>query len=676
MRIPARPAQLARGLLLLAGFVLLAAATMWPLPAHLQTHLLGDPTGDTGVYVWNLWIFRHELIRHGHLPFSTDHVFSYTGGADFSLHNYAPIAGLLGAPLIGLVGLVGTFNLLMILLVACSGCAVYALARRLGLGPTAAWAGGAVFLACPVLTARETAHFSLVIAAPLPLFLWALFRTLDSRRVRDAILVGTLCGVASYCDAYYGIYCLLMGLLVVGWRFLRVDVHRNPLRLQGWKRTVEGLLVFAAVAAVGPMAAGIDHATIAGVRIGLEAPYTPMLATLVLGVARAYLEWRPAVRLYDPSGFLAPLVRLSGISIAACLVVLSPVLVGIGLRYVNGRLPGTEIYWRSSPRGVDLLAYLVPNPNHPLLKSVSGSWFLPDKQDAFPEFVGSFSVVALAVIGFAAWRRRLPALWIAFTLFFALLSLGPFVYVAGMNTYFPGPWAFLRYVPVVGMARAPSRFAIVAALGLSVLFAYAVQAWMDGRRSSGWRWAQAAMVGAALAAELFAIPRPLYSAVVPEVYRLIATTSDESGRLLELPTGVRDGTSSLGDFNASSQYFQTSHRRRLIGGYLSRVSRWRQTESLREPVLAALFALGEGRDVSPALQREAANSRQAFLARSCVRYVVVNKRRATPSMRNFAVETLRLLSVHSDEDYELLTPIDPPACDPDRPSPADASALR
>ena len=173
--------------------------------------------------------------------------------------------------------------------------------------------------------------------------------------------------------------------------------------------------------------------------------------------------------------------------------------------------------------------------------------------------------------------------------------MGPFLYIGGVNTYIPGPWALLRYVPIVGMARSPSRFAIVAALGMSLLFGFAVQAWLQqhGPRLPR-RWLGIGAVTAALAIELVSVPRPLYSAAVPDVYRLIATTDDESGRLLELPTGVRDGTSSLGDFNASTQYFQTSHHRRLIGGYLSRVSRWRRTENLRSPVLHALFTLAEG----------------------------------------------------------------------------------
>ena len=39
------------------------------------------------------------------------------------------------------------------------------------------------------------------------------------------------------------------------------------------------------------------------------------------------------------------------------------------------------------------------------------------------------------------------------TIGFGLLALGPFVHVAGVNTYLPTPWTLLRYVPLIGEAR-------------------------------------------------------------------------------------------------------------------------------------------------------------------------------------------------------------------------------
>jgi hypothetical protein len=648
------------------AFMLLAAAMTWPLPLHLNTHLLGDPSGDTGVYIWNVWIFRHEILRHGHLPFSTAHIFGFTGGADFALHNYAPLAGLFGALLIAPLGLVGTFNVLMIAAIAASGCGAFALARRLGLSRPAAWAGGILFIAAPSLTARQTAHFSLVIAAPLPLFLWALLRTMDTLHKRDAMLVGLLCAMATYGDAYYGIYCALMGTVLLAYRFTRIET-RHLTKHRKVRRAIDFAIALLSIAIAWRVLTGGTNVRIGALKIGMQTLYTPMLVVFVLLLARAWTTYRPALRVHDPENRLRPLLRLGSISVTTCLTLLTPLLIGIALRYWTNRLPGTEVYWRSSPRGVDLLAYLVPNPNHPLFGTVTRQWFLPDKADAFPEFIGSFSIVGALVIGRAARRRALPYEWVVFTGFFVWLSLGPFLYAGGVNTFIPGPWALLRYVPIVGMARSPSRFAIVAALGMSMLFAFAVQDWMRTRvASTSVHRLVIGLVAAALAFELVAVPRPLYSAAVPDVYKLIATTNEDSERLLELPTGLRDGTSSVGDFNASSEYFQTTHRRQLIGGYLSRISPWRRRENLQTPMLRALFALGEGRDLSPAWRHDAEASRDDFLARSCVRYVVINKRRATPALQTFAIEVLRLTGVHEDEDYQLLIPTNPPQCTADK----------
>jgi hypothetical protein len=646
------------------GYAVLTGVLTWPLPLHMRTHLLGSTSGDTGVYVWNLWIFRHELLRHAHLPFSTEHVFAFSGGADFSLHNYTPIAGLLGMPFIAGLGVVGAFNLVLLIFVCASGLATFLLARRLGLAPVAAWIAGAIFMASPVLTGRETVHISLVTAAPLPLFLWALLRALDSKRTRDALLTGLLVAVATYCDAYYGIYCVLMGAFVLAWRFGSVTTFRAAAVSRAGATTVDVLIAVLLLVVVWRVVNGGSDIMVGSLRIKLQTLYNPVLALTCLVAIRAWLTWRPAIRFQVPPGELRELVRLGAVSIVLCLALLSPVLIGIALRAARGQLPATEIFWRSSPRGVDLLAYLVPNPNHPWFGASTRSWLLPDRPDAFPEFVASFSIAAFVVIAVAAWRRVLPRLWVAFTGFFLLLSLGPFVHVAGINTFVVGPWAVLRYVPVIGMARSPSRFAIVVALGLSLLFAFALEAIWRRRAGSRRAWAAALMAG--LVFEVLPAPRALYSAAVPEVYDLVASSgaNDETERLLELPTGIRDGTSSIGNFNPASTFFQTRHRRPIIGGYLSRVSGWRKRLNERSPMLRAIFALSEGRPVPGDWLDAARASREPFLRRSCVRFVVLDKTLASPALRAFAVDALDLARVHEDASYELFVPVDPPACDP------------
>ena len=76
----------------LSAFVLVAVLQSWPLPIRLFTHLTGPPAGDTGVYVWNTWVFRHELVEGRRSPFYTDRIFSLDARADLSLHNYTVFA--------------------------------------------------------------------------------------------------------------------------------------------------------------------------------------------------------------------------------------------------------------------------------------------------------------------------------------------------------------------------------------------------------------------------------------------------------------------------------------------------------------------------------------------------------------------------------------------------------
>lgn len=646
----------------LVGFGALAVVLTWPLALHLTTDLPGDPRGDTGVYVWNLWIFRHELLDHAHLPFTTRHVFALTGGADFSLHNYTPIAGLLGVPLIPQLGVVGAFNVVLMVVLSLSGAAVYGLARYTGLRPASAGLAGALFMAAPLISARETAHLSLVTNAALPLFLWALFRVLDHPTRVGAALVGTAVAVATYSDAYYGIFAVIMGCFVLAWRYLRLESVTPSTPGQVRTRWLDTVLGVALAAAILPSLASLSELRVGSLVLrGLDRPFTPLLIVVGLGCLRLWITRRPSLHVVSATERPARLFELGLVAVGVCLLLLSPLLVGIGQRYWQGRLPDTHIYWRSSPRGVDLLAYVVPNPTHAWVGRWTERWLLPDVQDAFPELVASFSIVAIAAVGFAVARREVPRMWVAFTGLFVLLSLGPFIHVGGINTFVVGPWALLRYVPLVGMARSPSRFAIVAALGLSMLCASAVQTWLDQRRS---RTVGVLLLVCLMAVEMVPGPRRLFSAAVPDVYQLVTTSDDEGGRLLELPAGIRDGTSSIGNFTASTAYFQTSHRRPLIGGYLSRVSEWRKRESLRSPMLRALYLLSTPDGTLDAeLARTARDSRDEFLNRSCIRYVLVDKGRASESLRAFAREALNLTTLHEDAGYELFTPLGAPACE-------------
>ena len=77
------------------GYVCVAVAFSWPLPLYLGSAITGDPGGDTGVYVWNQWVFQYEALVEHTNPLRTDHILSTTDRVDLSQHNYTVFLNLL-----------------------------------------------------------------------------------------------------------------------------------------------------------------------------------------------------------------------------------------------------------------------------------------------------------------------------------------------------------------------------------------------------------------------------------------------------------------------------------------------------------------------------------------------------------------------------------------------------
>ena len=338
---------------------------------------------------------------------------------------------------------------------------------------------------------------------------------------------------------------------------------------------------------------------------------TPVLVLSALALLRIAWHYRTHLEHVDgPHAWRT--LRLATIAGVFAAVMLAPVLYAVDRAYRAGRLR----------RPADVLAQQ-PARRRPRFPSCCRTRTTRSAPASFrrssprgPTPTRERGLVPFVVIGVVvvAWRRgwSIPRLWGGFSALFALLSLGPFVHIAGMNTYIPGPWALLRYVPLLGLARTPARFTTVLMLMLGrAVCGGAVLAHVRGLRPGGVRIL--AGVTALLLFELLPVPRVLYSAEVPRVYRHIAAAPDDT-RVLELPFGVRDGTSSVGNFTARSQFFQTYHHKMLFGGYLSRVSRRRISEIRRYEMLDALITLSEGGRSTPAA-RHTGRGRPAFAER-------------------------------------------------------------
>jgi Predicted membrane protein (DUF2079) len=634
-----------RSALALLGYALSAVLFLWPLPNNVTGSLTGSVSGDTGVYVWNIWVFRHEIVAHGHLPLFTSKILALTPPIDLSLHNYTIFQDVLAFPLLPLLGVVATFNLVQLAMLTLTGFATYLLARRVTERDAEAWLAGLLFAFSPTMIAKSTAHFSLLAAAPLAFFLLLLLRVEQTGKLRDAALAGLVVAWAALCDAYYGIYCVLLFCVFAGARLVRMERHAPPMPLA---RVLDVLMLCLGGLVFGILASGGRRVQLLGITVSMRSAYTPMLLLTLTALVRLALVAR--LRLAAPGFDPKPIVGMLLAGGLVCATMLSPVLYALGHRMAEGGRLQEEIFWRSSPSGIDLAAWLLPNPNHPLAGSIWREWLTRERGDAFPEQVASLTFVAVAVVGLALWKRRqpLPRMWLAITVSFALLALGPFIRVAGIETYIPGPWALLRYVPIVGGARMPTRFVVPAMLAFSVLFAVCLARLATGPR----RRMVLAVVGVLLVFELWPAPRPLHTAEVPGIYRTIK--EDPRGiRILELPFGIRDGVMSEGDFSASSQFYQTYHEKALIGGYLSRIPVSEVAKYRRFPLLSALLDLSERKPPDPGTERLAREDAQPLVERTRMGYVVIDTQRASPALREFAVSAFGLVKIAAEDGREL-----------------------
>lgn len=639
---------------MLASYVVVSALQAWPLPLHLTTHLTGSPDGDAGVYIWNTWVFRHELAAGHWIPMSTQTVLPLNGPTDLSLHNYTIFADIVALPLQPLFGIVGAFNLIYLLNVALAGLGMFYLARRVSGRTAEAWLAGLLFMCSPFLSARGAGHYSLVAAAPLPFFVCAFERWWAQRRIRDAFLVSGIVAWAAGCDPYYAVYCVMLAAAILGRHLLRVQVMPERWRAQRLRWALDATIAVAGAFMLWLIVAGGSDLHVFGATITVHSLYTPMLIFAALVGARLWLAVRPRVS-WPSLQELARLVRPAAAVGVVTTILLAPQLYAMGELVATGRLTRAPVGWRSSAPGVDLLAFFIPNPSHPLMPAGVIDWLSHRPGGGYADQVASVSYVALVVIALA-WRRahfRPMRFWTVITLGFAALTLGPFVQIGGLTTFVPTPWTLLRYVPLVGDARMPSRFDVVVMMGLAAIFAGALAALT--RQSPHRRRLILTTTGVLLAFELLPAPRPLFAAEVPHVYRTIAS-DPRPVRVLDLPFGIRDGLTTVGNFDPANQYYQTLHHKTIIGGYLSRVPQSDRDEYLAIPMIKVITALSENRAPAAVDLEKARASVRQFLARSRIGYVVIDDKTTPLPLREFVMSALHLVRVDASPGFELFVP--------------------
>ena len=313
-------------------------------------------------------------------------------------------------PLLRTFGSVATFNIVYLLMVILAGYALFRAGLVCHRTAVESWLAGALFSWSPWMVTRGIGHFSLVAAAPLPIFILLLLRCRDRPRMRDGLALGaTICWAATT-DPYYAVYCVMIAIVfLVG---VTVRSHHEV-------RATEPRTLDLLIACVGGFTVSllIGHGwqlNILGVHVTSHQLYTPMLLLTLLGMVRVAWPYRHFVVSVDGPQALH-LIRVASVAAMVGAIMLSPVLYAVGVRIRDTGFEATSVLWRSSPAGLDLLTFLLPNPNHPLAPDWLRAWLTP-RPDRYLENVASLTFTAIIAIVAAlrtGWRPS--AFWIALT---------------------------------------------------------------------------------------------------------------------------------------------------------------------------------------------------------------------------------------------------------------------
>jgi hypothetical protein len=634
----------------IACYLAIALLFWWPLPLHLLDALPGPASGDTGVYVWNLWLFRHEIVAHQSFPFETLEILNAGSGGPLplSLHNYTPFADALALPLIGWIGLVPTFNTLIIGNCVLTAYAMFLYARSRTGDSGAAFAGGLLFGFSPYMMARATEHFSLAQAAPLPIFGLLMLKTYQRPTTSLAALAGVTVAWAYMSDPYYAVYCLMMALFTVTYSLFSIEPRGEEFR-QTWTPTALTLgLLCSGGLILGMLLTGGGDVNVLGTSISVRRLYTPMLVFTALLISRVLATLRQRVTWQMP--FRYAHLRAGIVTAAICLLALTPVLYAMASPWSGHVWAAPPVWWRSSAPGIDLAAWFVPNPMHPWFTNLSRGW-LYSLPNGYVENIASIPWTAVGLI-IVTWRFtgfRGAGGWWAFLIVFGLLSLGPFIRVASQNTFVPTPWAVIRYLPILGAARMPTRLTILVMLAVAMLVSLALA---QLREATGRPGRVLFVALTLLLLELLPAPRELFPATIPGVTRIIAS-DPRAIRVLNLPFGFKDGLGSRGGFSTAYQYYQTAHGKPLIGGYLSRLPPGASDWYRQSPTLRVLLRLSEQRPAGLEMINEALLEAPRFVRDTRIGYVLVDRERAPAELVAFAERALSLTLIAEDSGFAL-----------------------
>ena len=424
-----------------ALFLALTLLLTWPLPLHPASAAM--PMGPDGdLFAWTLAWDAHAFLAQPLTLFDANIYHPLRHTLAFSENLIG--SAFVAAPIIWATGNpVLALNAVVLLSVMLCGLGAYVLARRLGLGPAAAVVAGVIFAFSPPRFFRS-GQLHLGVVQWMPFALASLHAYFDTGRRRHLVAAAALVTLQALSSGHGAVFLALAIGVVAVWRLARFLAGRlqHQRPIGNSPDADEQTLTAPGRAPAGRVAGLASAALLLAPSVLVYLPYRAVQQEI--GLRRALENWA-----VTPESFIAAPTHLQTALLAL--------------------LPGPRVLDTAS-------AFLFPG-------------FLP-------------LLLALAAPGalLRGWpaavsRPRATAAYVAILALGLWLSIGPPL----------GVWPLVYWLPGMSFIRVPSRFTILAMLGLAIVAAAGFQ-WLSARLAPARRRAFAIVVPLLLAAEFAAVP--------------------------------------------------------------------------------------------------------------------------------------------------------------------------
>jgi hypothetical protein len=510
-------------------YLVITLLLAYPLALNPRSSVMpGDP--DTDLFMWTLAWNTHALTTDPLSVFDANIYYPHRNTLAFSENLLgstlfaAPVLWTTGDPILAL-------NVVALSSIVLSALGAFILARRLGFGMAAALLCGMAFAFSPARFFR-LGQLHMTTIQWVPFCLAFVHAYLDHGRRRDLRIALAFFTLQVLTSGHGAVFLLVALACLLGYRFLLGEKFSPARRLRDVG--LPGALLLAPAVLMFVPYLYVQEAF--GLKRSLEDWETPVSSFFASPVPshRLLFDWLGIAFAEEPSAYLFPGFLILILAVIAVLPRL-------------GR--SRTVTPASSPRGWPLLAQLASlgavlavlvaiwiHVVGPIRVRAGGSLLLSARDPLRAWVVASVATaLRLALIrrvplrpvarlnAFAAgWRRYAVRHRRSTVAVYGLLSVTGVLLAAGPPI---GLWPLVYNLPGFNFLRVPSRFMLLAVLGLSVVAAFGFER-LTARFGGRGRAIAAAVATVVLIAECLTIPLPgyrRYDVVIPAADRWLAT---------------------------------------------------------------------------------------------------------------------------------------------------------